>query len=172
MKTARRLILIAPLLAGLVIWFALWQLEKHYEKQYAGIEHYTQIEDGLYLGGNLTEPPPGTQAVLNLCEHDDPYWCDVYLWKPIRDSTPAPKIEWLAEQVDFVEKQRNERRITYVHCFAGVSRSGMVVTAYLMREHGWTRDEALAKIREKRPQVRPNRAFMELLAKWEVRLRG
>ena len=40
-------------------------------------------------------------------------------------------------------------------------------SAYLMWKHGWTRDEALAFIRTKRPEVRPNAAFMERLSDWE-----
>ena len=81
--------------------------------------------------------------------------------------TPAPKLEWLTEQVEFIASQRNAGRTTYVHCYAGVSRSVMVVAAYLIHKHGWTRDEALAHIRERRPQVRPNPAFMDLLEEWE-----
>jgi len=52
----------------------------------------------------------------------------------------------------------------------GVSRSVTVVTAYLMKQHGWSRDETLALVRQRRPQARPNPAFMDLLAEWEKRL--
>lgn len=44
----------------------------------------------------------------------------------------------------------------------------MVTAAYLMKEHGWGRDEALAFLRSKRPVVRPNPAFMQLLTEWEA----
>jgi protein-tyrosine phosphatase len=39
-----------------------------------------------------------------------------------------------------------------------------------MKAHGWPRDEALAFVRQRRPQARPNRAFMELLIEWGQRL--
>ncbi len=81
----------------------------------------------------------------------------------------APSIAWLAKQVKFVETQRAAGRTTYVHCFQGASRSGLVVTAYLMHKKHWTRDKALAYIRTRRPQIRPNPAFMELLNEWERR---
>ena len=42
----------------------------------------------------------------------------------------------------------------------------MVVTAYEMYKNHWTR-EALAFIRSKRPQFRPNPAFLERLDEWE-----
>ncbi len=43
----------------------------------------------------------------------------------------------------------------------------MVVTAYEMYKNHWTRAKALAFIRSKRPQVRPNPAFLERLDEWE-----
>jgi protein-tyrosine phosphatase len=54
--------------------------------------------------------------------------------------------------------------------FAGVSRSGLVITAYEMQTHHWRRDEALAFVRSQRPQANPNRAFMQLLLEWEREL--
>jgi protein-tyrosine phosphatase len=69
--------------------------------------------------------------------------------------------------VDFVRTQQDNGRQTYVHCAQGVSRCGLVVTAYFMEENGCTRDEALAYIRSKRPNVRPHPVFMKLLTEWE-----
>ena len=48
-----------------------------------------------------------------------------------------------------------------------MNRSGMAVTAYLMYEHGWPRDEALAYVQARRPQVQPNPDLMRLLTDWE-----
>jgi protein-tyrosine phosphatase len=53
-----------------------------------------------------------------------------------------------------------------------MNRSGAVVTAYLMREHGWGRDQALAFLQKQRPQVGPNPALMRLLDQWEQDLKG
>lgn len=134
--------------------------------------NYSQIEDGLYLGGYVQKPPRRTQAVLNLCEAEDPYRAEVHVWEPIPDAPPAPSLEWLRQQVDFIEQQRAAGRVVYVHCRAGVSRSGMVLVAYLMARDGRSRDETLASLRTRRPEVRPNPAFMELLLEWERRLEG
>ena len=129
--------------------------------------NYSLIEDGLYLGGDVTRPPPGARAVLNLCEKPDPYRTEVMVWEPITDAPPAPDVEWLRRMVGFIDGQRRAGVPTYVHCLNGVSRSGMVVTAYEMFKNRWTRDEALAFVRSKRPEVRPNSAFMDRLAEWE-----
>lgn len=128
--------------------------------------YYDQIEDGLYLGGHVKSPPRRTRAVLNLCEQVDPYSCESHVHKPIIDAAPAPSLNWLRTQVEWIDEQRREGRRTYVHCMNGVSRSGMVVAAYLMFKHNWTVGQALEFIRTKRPIVRPNPAFMPLLEQW------
>jgi hypothetical protein len=134
--------------------------------------NYSQIEDGLYMGGDSPKPPRGADAVLNLCENPDPYQAEVHRWEPIPDTAPAPSLNWLRQQVEFVSSQRQAGRTVFVHCHAGISRSGMVVTAYLMAREGWSRDVALAHVRSKRPEAQPNPAFMELLLDWEVAVKG
>jgi hypothetical protein len=132
-----------------------------------GPPNYDRVENGLYLGGYVKTPPPGTKAVLNLCEIEDPDKALMHRWEPIKDVVPKPQLDWLRKQVEFIEVQRAAERTTYVHCRNGVNRSGMVMAAYLMSSHGWTRDEALKFLRTKRPDVRPNPNFMDLLLEWE-----
>ena len=129
--------------------------------------NYDLIDKNLYLGGFVKAPPPGTKAVLNLCETEDPYKVPDHRWVPINDVEPAPTLEWLKEQVDFIDAQRKSSKQTYVHCRNGVNRSVFVVTAYVMYSQNLTRDEALKLIRSKRPDVRPNPIFMERLLEWE-----
>jgi hypothetical protein len=134
--------------------------------------NYSEIEDGLYLGGFLGQPPPGTRAVLNVGESADPYQVEVHKHEPIRDGPPAPSVDWLREQVKFVDDQRRAGLPVYVHCQAGISRSALVMTAYLMFRDKCTRDEALATIRAKRKIIEPNPAFMKLLEVWQLALTG
>jgi protein-tyrosine phosphatase len=130
--------------------------------------NYDEIEPNLYLGGFMESPPPGTTVVLNLCEMEDHYRCEVHRWRPIPDAAPAPSLDWLREQVEFVEQQISAGRIVYVHCRNGVSRSGMVVIAYLMKQHRWKYEDALEFVRARREKVRPNPAFRDLLRDWET----
>jgi hypothetical protein len=134
--------------------------------------NYSKIEDGLYLGGYVPEPPPGVGAVLNLCESEDPYRAGAHRWEPIPDAEPAPPLAWLREQVAFIQAQRAGGKTVFVHCRNGVSRSGMVVVAYFMARNGWTRDEAIDFVRSRRPGLRPNPAFMRLLQEWQNSLQG
>ncbi|KAI9677999.1 MAG: hypothetical protein M1817_005943 [Caeruleum heppii] len=54
-----------------------------------------------------------------------------------------------------------------VHCSEGISRSGTIVVAYLMREQRLGRDEVLANVRMKRPRVKPSSNFMDQLDVWK-----
>jgi protein-tyrosine phosphatase len=101
----------------------------------------------------------------------DRFTCEIMSEAPIMDAAPAPSLDWLRERVKFVDEQRKAGKTTYVHCAAGVSRSGMVVTAYLMYRNGWSRDETLAFVRSRRPVTNPNPAFMKLLEEWEQELK-
>jgi hypothetical protein len=163
MKTRVKLLIALILVTALLAWFGYHWLEQLDQEPI----NYTQIEAGLWMGGHTREPPPGTYAALNLCEIKDAYSCEAHGWAPIRDAGPAPTIEWLREKVEFVERHHGAGKTTYIHCFNGASRSGMVVTAYLMKKHGWSRDEAIAKIKAKREQLHPNPAFMDLLEEWQ-----
>jgi hypothetical protein len=160
----RRLAILMLLLVGcLGAWLVLVAVHSQQDPP-----NYSQIEDGLWMGGYVHEFPPGTEVVLNLCEtRDDCPTGVVCEWQAIRDAAPAPSLDWLRQRVAFVDQQRQAGRTVYVHCAAGVSRSGMVVVAYLMQKNHWPRDRALEYVRQKRPQVRPNPAFMDLLMEWE-----
>jgi hypothetical protein len=163
MKTARQnLLRILPaLLVG--IGLVLFGLVAADERDH----NYSLIDDGLFMGGNVGRPPPGTTAVLNLCQKKDAYHCDTQVWEPIPDHAPAPDLDWLRRQVEFIAARRKAGNIVYVHCSAGISRSGMVVIAYEMHKNHWTRDEALKFVRAKRPHTHPNPAFMNRLLEWE-----
>jgi hypothetical protein len=169
MKRFRLVLLGLLLVGGLAAWLILRYVERSYP---AGGADYSLVEDGLYMGGNVAEPPPGTRAVLNLCRQADRYRAEVHVWKGIPDAEPAPSLDWLREAVEFVDAQRRAGRTTFVHCRNGVSRSGMVVVAYLMARHHWDRDRALAFLRSRRPGARPNPAFMERLSDWQRALPG
>jgi protein-tyrosine phosphatase len=166
MKRAWRVVLLLVLLTSLAAVFWLWKLADGYRE-----EPYTEIEEGLYVGASVPEPPPNTKAVLNLCDAPDRYKVESCMTEVIVDGHKSPGVDWLRKVVGFVDAQRKEGKTTYIHCNAGVSRSGLVITAYIMHEHHWGRDRALAFVRSKRPQIQPNPTFMQLLSEWEEALK-
>jgi hypothetical protein len=70
MEFTRLKLLLSLLVASGAIWLVLYYLERSYR---AEGENYSLIEEGLFMGGDVQEPPRGTRAVLNLCEQNDPY---------------------------------------------------------------------------------------------------
>jgi hypothetical protein len=165
-------LVIAVGVAAYVWWYRYEEAFNPRPPAPSGEPDYSQVADGLYIGARVDKPPPGTRAVLNLCELEDPYRCEFETWpkSKIPDSGPAPSKKWLREQVEFVDTQRRAGVPVYIHCMAGVSRAAMVTTAYLMFKYGWDRDEAIEFLKTKRPQVNPNPAFMELLLLWDAEL--
>jgi protein-tyrosine phosphatase len=111
-------------------------------------------------------------AVLNLCELEDSFEVEFHLWRPMVDGEPGPSLKEIRECVEFVDLQRSAGLPTFVHCRNGVSRSGMVVVAYLMYKNDWTRDRALEFVRGKRPITRPSAVLMERLLEWERELQS
>lgn len=162
MKKYRYFLLAIILLAGLGVWLWLRWLEHSYDAP------YSRIEDGLYVGIAVEQPPPGTKAVLNLCGRKDAYEVEAVLWEPILEGGKDPDIAWLRRMVEFIDAQQRAGRITFVHCIAGMNRSGMVVTAYLMFKHNWSRDRALTFVQSKRPQIQPNPSLLRLLGDWQI----
>ncbi|MBI3856818.1 MAG: dual specificity protein phosphatase family protein [Planctomycetes bacterium] len=167
MRRVRRRFWILLLAAGPVGWLITEGVQQvHAEPSYA------LIEDGLYLGCRVKAPPPGTTAVVNLCGAEDPYKREAGFWEPILEGGPEPDLAWLERAVGFIAEQRRRGRTVYVHCLAGVNRSAMLTTAYLMQEQGWPRDRALAFVREKRPQASPEPSMLKLLQGYEERLKA
>ncbi len=160
-----RLLLLLVVLVALSVWGWLLWLDQSYNQPYAW------VEDGLYIGRAVDQPPPGTKAVVNLCGRPDPYEVEASLWEPVFEAGgKEPSLEWLQRVVAFIAEQRKAGRPVFVHCSAGMNRSAAAVTAYLMCEHGWGRDQALRFVQSKRGIVQPNSMLMRLLSEWESTL--
>lgn len=158
-------ILVVVLLLLLSAWLILRWREQPYQQP------YHLIEDGLYLGEAVTEPPIGTQAVVNVCGRPDPYEVEHVLHLPVLEQgNSQPTVEWLQKIVAFIDEQRDAERTVYVHCSAGMNRSPTAVAAYLMFKHEWTADEALRYLQQKRPLAGPNPQLQRLLKDWEKHL--
>ena len=73
---------------------------------------------------------------------------------------------------DFIEQNRQQKKNVLVNCHAGVSRSGTIVCAYLIRKNKWTAERTLNFVRNKRDRVKPNAAFWEKLVLLEKEVVG
>ncbi|GAA0157990.1 hypothetical protein LIER_15128 [Lithospermum erythrorhizon] len=85
---------------------------------------------------------------------------------PLRDMDTQNLLQYLDLCFDFIHQCRKQGSVL-VHCFAGVSRSAAIVTAYLMRSENLTREDALESLRKSCPSVGPNDGFLEQLKMYE-----
>lgn len=67
-----------------------------------------------------------------------------YIHMPIEDMG-LPDVEHMKAILDAIDAQINQGRVVYVHCYAGIGRTGTVVGCYLAR-HGMQGAEALNSI--------------------------
>ncbi|KDP29245.1 hypothetical protein JCGZ_16634 [Jatropha curcas] len=85
---------------------------------------------------------------------------------PIRDMESENLLDYLDLCLDFIDQSRKEGSVL-VHCFAGVSRSAAIITAYLMRTEQLSQEDALESLKESCEFVCPNDGFLEQLKMFE-----
>lgn len=81
---------------------------------------------------------------------------------PLRDTEEENLLDHLEPCLDFIDEGRKEGNVL-VHCYAGVSRSATIITAYLMRAEQKPLEEALESLKEVYESVCPNDGFLEQL---------
>lgn len=137
-----------------------------------------EIEQGLYMGSvgvalnrdalkrvNITH-------ILIVAKSLDPAFPNDFIYKKIEvlDAADTNLSEYFDECCDFINEAKRNGGSVLVHCFAGRSRSGTIVIAYLMKQHRMSLSRALELVRSKRPQVQPNYGFMIQLQNLEKSL--
>jgi dual specificity phosphatase 12 len=96
---------------------------------------------------------------------------DRHIWIECVDSPTQDLLVYMAGICDFIDQMlepaQQPPKGVLVHCDQGISRSSTVVIAYMMRQQRRTREDVLADVRAKRPQVKPSANFMTQLEIWE-----
>lgn len=130
-----------------------------------------EITSGLWQGGMPEKLNESITAVISLAV-DWPIYNAVtndrlcHILIPIPD-TVFPGVNWLRMAVRMIGVLRKTNHVVYVHCREGVSRSVMLVAAYLMYENAWNLDVAMETIAMVNPKLNPNKSFMLGLKEWE-----
>ena len=91
-----------------------------------------------------------------------------HLFISITDEESSNLLDELPKVVTFVQACLERDGSALVHCRHGVSRSAAAVVAVLMSKFGLSRDEALAKLVEKKASAAPNTGFLNQLLLWEM----
>lgn len=116
--------------------------------------------------GLLTRKALSPEKLLYSLEHAGPELKLVRMAVPLRDTEDADLLDYLEVCLDFIHENR-EKGSVLVHCFAGVSRSAAVITAYLMRTEQRSLEDALESLRESCEFICPNDGFLEQLKMFE-----
>lgn len=111
--------------------------------------YHAQVTDKLWRGSwpdlasMMYLRHVGVEVMINLCAERDQYEpIDGLIWTriPITDCT-APTAKNLADFLMAVDAVAG--RVLYVHCEAGVGRTGCCVAAYRVLRQGWMPEAAL-----------------------------
>jgi protein-tyrosine phosphatase len=130
------------------------------------IPSHNRILDHLYLGNLL-----GAQneeflksvkigAIVNCTVKEEfhPYFFNKSKYRvDVEDSRDRENIAKfrgkLEDSVSFIEDEVKSGKVVYVHCYWGLMRSATVVAAYLIKQYHYTPAEAIAFVKQKRPQA-------------------
>ena len=74
--------------------------------------------------------------------------------------------EWAADHA------RESEGPVLIHCYAGMSRSATLTAYVLMRDYNMRMLDALAYIRERRPQIHPNDGFIRQLDEADQKMKA
>jgi atypical dual specificity phosphatase len=89
----------------------------------------------------------GVTAIVSVCETPlelpDESGFD-YLHCPTEDGAPPTDLDGICR---FIAAREASASGTYVHCWAGIGRTGTVLAAYLMYSRGLTSTEAITRVR-------------------------
>jgi protein-tyrosine phosphatase len=79
------------------------------------------------------------------------------------DDKEEPISQYFTLVHSIIKKAIQNKNTVIIHCAAGISRSPTLVAAYFIIENGWTSEEALFYIKNRRPYVDPNSGFIRQL---------
>jgi atypical dual specificity phosphatase len=114
-----------------------WAIERLRE---AGIEVIVSLN---------TEADPGMIAAAGLRHNELPQIPSLPLFGPLKDVL----LRGIEPVLDVIHREVTAGHPTLVHCHAGKDRTGVVLTAYLVRYEGKGIDEAIARVRAVKPNA-------------------
>ncbi|KAF5898967.1 protein phosphatase Slingshot 3-like [Clarias magur] len=137
----------------------------------AQMDKPSKILDYLYLGSewnaaNFEELQKNNVGyILNVTMEIDNFFPEAFTYMNIRvyDVEATDLLSHWNNTYMFISEACNTGQSVLVHCKMGVSRSASTVIAFLMKQQGWTLEEALNHVRERRPIVQPNDGFLRQL---------
>ena len=95
----------------------------------------------------------GVKSIVTIREEplDDDWIKNVNYLHVMSNDMGVPEFDDLTNTVDFIHQRLNDEEPVMVHCLAGLGRTGTILASYLVKYENMSADEAIEKVREKRP---------------------
>jgi hypothetical protein len=110
----------------------------------------------------------GVDSIVNIgggrCVY--PTQFEYYALPRVRDASDERVLHLLGPLTRWIHERLADGRVVLVHCRQGISRSAMVIAAYLIAFRSMDLESALETIRQARPAASPNAGFMAQLGEW------
>lgn len=136
---------------------------------------FNEITSQIYLGTNQCCRThfddrllkAGVTADINLEEKDGDAieGLEMYLWLPTKDNF-APTFSQLEVGVRALEGLIRHNKKVFIHCENGHGRSPTLVAAYFLAQ-GWTLENTLKLLKEKRPEIHLTDYQLRALEEWK-----
>ena len=78
---------------------------------------------------------------------------------------------YFQQAIIFISQHINNKKVVFVHCAAGISRSASMVIAYLIYKRNISFEEAYTICKNGRPFISPNLRFVDELKKFAARMK-
>ena len=132
-----------------------------------GLDPWCEVQPNLFLGDLRAALPPLRErfdVVVSALDDQELFSVvepDLALGM---DDAESQDIGPAVEQVCKYLRNVGDGRRILIHCLEGRSRSVALMAGYLIRERKMSLDAAMTRIREVRPRIRPQEAFLKQLA--------
>jgi len=138
-----------------------------------GSSHVSRVTEYLYLGdvcaahSLATMRRHGITTIVNMCLNC-PDALDTLIETKrfgIRDAVDEDLTRVLEPAIQYIEGKIRAGGRVFLHCKAGVSRSGAIAVGYIMYKNQWSYAQALSYVQSVRAVVQPNEGFVKTLQK-------